>query len=45
MHAGLLVLGDTAESSNLIDALNAATAAQSAMIAGRSQALIQSLLD
>ena len=42
---GLLVLEDTAESSNLIDALNAATAAQSAMIAGRSQALIQSLLD
>ncbi len=43
--AGLLVLKDTAESSKLIDTVNAATAAQSSMIAGRSQTLIRSLLD
>ena len=42
---GLMVLEDTAESSTLIDTVNAATAAQSLMIAGRSQTLIRSLLD
>ena len=43
--AGLLVLEDTAESSKLIDTVNAATAAQSSMIAGCSQTLIRSLRD
>ena len=42
---GLVVLDDTAGSCKLIDTVNAATAAQSAMIAGGSQALIRSLLD
>ena len=42
---GLLVLEDTAASAELIDTVNAATASQSSMIAGRSQTLIRSLLD
>ena len=42
---GLLVLGNTTESSHVIGAVNKATAAQSLMIAGNSEMLIQSLLN
>ena len=42
---GLLVLSDTSQASHAIDAVNAATVAQSAMIACRSEILIRSLLD
>ena len=41
---GLLVLSDTAPSLNVIDAVNVATATQSAMIACRSEELPRSLL-
>ena len=42
---GLLVLGNNTESSHVIDAVNKATAAQSLMIAGNSETLIQPLLN
>ena len=43
-ETGLLVLGGNRESSDLIDAINQATASLSNTITGRSQALIRSLL-
>lgn len=43
-RSGLLVLGENQESSDLVDALNKATSAQSNTIAGPSETLIRSLL-
>ena len=41
---GLLILGENRESSDLVNAINKATANLSNIITGRSQALIRSLL-